>query len=110
MRENKRGFFHEKDSLAAAHISTGVTAIDSCAFNGCSSLTDISIPDSITKIGDGAFGACNKLTYHIYDNVNYLGNSANPYAVLVRASTTNIDLCKIHEDTKVIAGSAFDNC
>lgn len=96
--------------LKTVNLGDSVTEIGSYAFNGCGSLQSISIPDSITKIGDGAFTACNQLTYHTYDNVNYLGNSANPYAVLVRASDTNIDSCKLHEDTKVIAGSAFDNC
>lgn len=102
--------FSSCSGLTSVILPDGVTEIKNHAFNGCSSLRNISIPDSITKIGEGAFGACNNLTYCTYDNVNYLGNSANPYAVLVRASTTNIDFCKIHKDTKVIAGSAFDNC
>ena len=32
------------------------------AFSGCSSLTSIHLPDSVTTIGEYAFGACGSLT------------------------------------------------
>lgn len=36
--------------------------IESDAFNGCSGLTEIHIPDSVTDIGDEAFSDCSGLT------------------------------------------------
>jgi hypothetical protein len=38
------------------------TSIGNVAFQGCTNLTSITIPDSVTSIGGGAFGSCTSLT------------------------------------------------
>ena len=43
-------------------IPDGVTSIGNGAFNFCKNLTSITIPDSVTSIGDGAFSFCENLT------------------------------------------------
>jgi hypothetical protein len=65
-------------SLTGITIPDSVTSIDNSAFSGCTSLTDITIPDSITRIGGGAFSGCTGLTGSITipDSVNSIGNSA----------------------------------
>ncbi len=54
-----------------------VTKIEEYAFYGCTCLTGIIIPDSVTCIGDSAFEWCNSLTgITIPDSVTSIGNRA----------------------------------
>ena len=39
-----------------------VLGISSSAFSGCSGLTSVTIPNSVTSIGDNAFSGCSSLT------------------------------------------------
>ena len=48
--------------LANITIPDSVTEIGLEAFSGCTSLTNITIPDSVTKIGSSAFSGCSSLT------------------------------------------------
>ena len=47
--------------LTSITIPDGVTSIGWYAFRGCTGLTSITIPDSVTSIGESAFKGCNKL-------------------------------------------------
>ena len=54
-----------------------VTAIGSCAFEDCKSLTHITIPDSITSIGANAFSYCSSLkSIAIPDSITNIGSHA----------------------------------
>lgn len=46
----------------------------------------------------------------MYNNAKYLGNSTNPYLVLVKATDTSITTYNIHTDAKLIYAFAFTDC
>ena len=69
--------FNGCSSLTSVTIPNSVTSIDSHAFFGCSSLTSISIPDSVTSIGYAAFRGCSSLTsVTIPNSVTSIGDEA----------------------------------
>ncbi len=54
-----------------------MTSIGSYAFQYCSGLTSVTIPNSVTSIGDYAFGGCSKLeSVSIGSGVKIIGNQA----------------------------------
>lgn len=52
--------FNGCSSLTSITIPNSVRSIGASAFNNCSSLTSITIPNSVTSIGSGAFVGCDK--------------------------------------------------
>ena len=64
-------------SLTSITIPSSVTSIGVYAFYYCKRLTNITIPDSVTSIGDGAFSYCTSLTsITIPSSVTSIGESA----------------------------------
>ena len=85
-------------------IPDGVTTIGDGAFQNCTSLTSITIPDSVTSIGDGAFQNCTSLTsVTIGNSVTYIG----VYAFRVCTSLTSIT---IPDSVTEIGWEAFSGC
>lgn len=101
--------FFSSSSLQSIALPDGVTTIGEAAFNGCNNITSIYIPDSITTIENRALDF-NSSAFTVYNNAKYLGNSTNPYLVLVKAIDTSITTCNIHTDAKLIYAFAFTDC
>ena len=65
-----------KDTLETVSIPDGVTDIGNHAFSDCSHLTNITIPGSVTRIGDYAFRCTNLTSITIPDSVTSIGDYA----------------------------------
>ena len=87
-----------------------ITTIVENAFNGATHLKNITIPSSVTSVGDNAFFNCGELQYNEHDNALYLGNHENPYLVLVKAKDATITRCAVSEKTVAICDNAFYGC
>ena len=71
------GAFRDCSSLTSVTIPDSVTDIGGSAFRNCSSLTSVTIPNSVTKIGWSAFSGCSSLTSVIIpDSVTEIGEYA----------------------------------
>ena len=72
--------FDECSSLTSIAIPNSVTSIGNYAFENCSSLTSITIPDNVTKIGSSAFYKCSSLTSATIGNgVTIISNNLFSY-------------------------------
>ncbi len=68
--------FNGCSSLTEITIPNSVTSIDDRAFSGCSSLTEITIPNSVTSIGENAFGSSGLTSITIPNSVITIGSDA----------------------------------
>ena len=72
-----RGAFSGCSSLTNITIPDGVTSIGDGAFSGCSGLTSVTIPESVTSVGRGAFSGCSSLkSITIPNSVTSIGSGA----------------------------------
>ena len=91
-------------SLTSITIPNSVTSIGVFAFEYCTSLTSINIPNSVTSIGSSAFRGCTSLTsITIGDSVTSIDN----YAFYGCSGLTSIT---IPNSVTSIGSSAFEDC
>jgi hypothetical protein len=87
MTISKYAFFHHR--LTSITIPDSVTIIGDSAFDNCQFLTCVSIPDSVTTIGDDVFDNCHRLTSFTVDSNNqYFSN--DEYGVLFNKDRTTL--------------------
>ena len=105
-----QGTFAGCTSLTNIVIPESVVYIGEYAFENCTALANVSVPDSLNYIGTAAFKNCTSLVFNEYEGGCYLGNTNNPYVVLMKVKDKEITGFDMRNDTKVIYTSAFQNC
>ena len=90
--------------LTSVEIPNSVTSIGSSAFSGCSGLTSVVIPNSVTSIGSSAFKGCSGLTsVEIPNSVTSIGSSAF-------SGCSGLTSVEIGNSVTSIGSSAFKGC
>ncbi len=91
-------------SLRSITIPDSVESIGSSAFSHCTSLESITIPDKVTSIGDYAFDGCKSLeTITIPNSVTSIGDDAF-------RGCTSLKSITIPDSVTSIGDYAFDGC
>ncbi len=96
--------FKDCSSLTSITIPDSVTSIGSYAFRNCESLTSITIPDSVTSIGSSAFYDCSSLTSIT------IGNSVTSIGFSVFRNCESLTSITIPDSVTSIGDYAFENC
>ena len=123
-----------KGSIVKVVFSGNITSICDLAFNECTNLDDVVIPDSVTSIGYSAFKGCKNLesvTFGKNSNLNTLGKNysgdgvfqncvnlsqitlPNKLTAIQRetfSGCTNLEKVTIGSGVKSIGAYAFKNC
>ena len=99
-----RQAFDGCSGITSIEIPNSVTTIEDYAFLGCTSLTSVDIPNSVTSIGDGAFYGCSSLT-----SVK-IGNAITTIAAAAFFDCTSLTSIIIGNSVTTIEIYAFANC
>ena len=90
--------------LTSVTIPSSVTSIGLWAFEGCSGLTSLTIPSSVTEIGESAFKGCSGLTSLI------IPSSVTSIGSYVFENCSGLTSITIPSSVTEIGGAAFKGC
>ena len=93
--------FDACSGMTVVILPESLTSVKASAFSGCTSLESIALPDSVTEIGNSAFGNCTALSrITLSESLELIGD----YAFSACTSLTSI---YIPDSVTVIKGHAF---
>ena len=96
--------FENCTKLKSITIGDGVEQIPAFAFLNCDGITNINIPESVTKIGVSAFESCGSLSSIILSN-GVRNINANAFS-----NCSNLKNINIPDSVSIIGHYAFSNC
>lgn len=98
------GAFAGMVNITGVHLVKGLIAIEKDAFSGCTGLTEMTVPNTVTYIGEGAFADCENLeTLVLKEGLIEIGARAF-------ANCTSLREVIIPRSVEKIDDYAFDGC
>ena len=91
-------------SIKSVTIPNSVTSIGESAFLGCENIESINIPNSVTSIGDDAFRMCQNIK-----DVT-IGNGVRDFGSCVFMKCEKLNTVTIAEGATIIGDACFDDC
>ena len=100
--------FSDWHSLSDITLPDSITRIGAQAFRNCDSLTNVYVPEGILSVGSDAFLGCGNLEYNLYAPMKFLGDATGErkYTVLVYGNSVSTTTLRMRERC-VIADKAF---
>lgn len=91
-------------SIKSVTIPNSVTTIGESAFMGCENLESINIPNSVTSIGNEAFRLCKNM------KTASIGNGIKDFGACLFMKCENLTSVTIAEGATIIGDACFDDC
>ena len=89
--------------ISSTYNGLPVTQIYNAAFDGCTQITSVIIPEGVTRLGDSSFRGCSNLSHvSIPDSVTFLSNQSF-------TNCTALHDLQIPDSVTYIGRSVFDN-
>lgn len=104
MTEIENRSFYGCEKLTEISLGNSVTTIGESAFRNCDNLTEISLPNSVTTIGESAFYDCENIT-----KVS-LGNSVTKIGDLAFKDCENLTEISLGKSVAGIGSGALTGC
>ena len=98
-----KGVMPENSSI---HVKEGTTGISGGAFRFCAELASISIPESVSFMGNNVFNEASPWYENLPEGLIYIGNVLYKYKGELPIGTS----ITVNEGTTAIAGGAFYGC
>ena len=96
--------FENCTEITKVTIPESVVYIGTFAFGGCTALQEIAVPTSVTELKDGIFSGCTSLTkVTLHDGITTMGQS-------VFAGCTSLKTVKLPASIKAVPGQTFKGC
>ena len=98
------------ESVTYKNVKYSVTSIGEKAFQNCSGLTSVTIPNSVTSIGEGAFSGCSSLVSVTINSNSIVSKNYTSDSSLAQMFGTKVKEYNIGDSVTSIGSYAFSGC